>query len=203
MKKPTTALTLLAALLFLLGFGTPAHAQADAQEAADMLRALNIQIGEAQRAGNKERVHLLQNRFMDVQKKWGVRPSPGPARPLPPPVSTHYSSTQMGSGKITGYEGGPIRVRRVSVTLPNFYAHDRRPNESGRGAVLKFTDHDGAVYTYTGNWSYSGNRAVAVRVSDSEGGTYSGTLTMEQTGVSTVSLVGNRTAEGYNVTFAN
>lgn len=79
MKTSSISAASLIACVALFAFDTPAQAQNNAREAADTLRALNIQIGEAQRDGNRRRVHQLQDRFMQVQREWGVRPSPGPA----------------------------------------------------------------------------------------------------------------------------
>src|SRR5262245_40030055 len=107
----TRILTLIVALATLGTFCARSEAQGTAREAADMLRALNIQIGEAQRAGDRQRVSLLQNRYLDIQKKWGVEPSPGPKPPAVVVRPTAFSSAQNGSGKITGYKGGDIRVR--------------------------------------------------------------------------------------------
>ena len=85
MKTHCTLTSLFAVLALLLTSGASARAQGNAQEAADMLRALNIQIGQAKLEGNDARVSLLQNRYLDIQRKWGVRPSPGPRRPAPAP----------------------------------------------------------------------------------------------------------------------
>lgn len=198
---------LLAAAAAFFTLSPRAEAQRNAQEAAEMLRGLNIQIAEAGRAGNRERVSQLQNRYLDIQKKWGVQPA-GTKKPVPPPVkpSNTWSSARAGTGKITGYRGGPVRVQRASVSIANFWydLDDKTPNQSGRGAVLKFTDAGGTVYSYSGNWTWRGNRAVSLRVGDGEGGVYTGTLTMApQSGIATISLVGQGEAEGYNVTFAD
>lgn len=190
------ALGLLAALLLT---ASSASAQSNAKEAADMLRALNIQIGEAQRAGNKERVSQLQARYLDIQKKWGVRPTDD--RPLPPVNRPrNWSHAENGSGKILGYRGGRIALRRASITLPSFWNGDRQ-NDSGRGAVARFTDSGGNEYLYSGSWSYRGNRVVSLRLTDDRGGLFGGTLTLNRDGFSTVTLIGEGRAEGISVSF--
>jgi hypothetical protein len=200
----TFAAMFLAAFAILLIPTGSAHAQGNEREAADMLRALNIQIGQAQRAGDLERVKLLQNRYIDIQRKWGVRPSPGP-RPEPPrvPVSTPWSDVKKGEGKITGYKGGKIRVRSASVNIASFWNAAHEPNVGGKNAVLKFTTEDGTVFSYSGNWTWRGNLTVSLKVGDGEGGFYNGTLNMDHEGISTISLVGYGEAEGYNVTFSH
>jgi hypothetical protein len=207
MKTHTPVTPLFTALAALVVFSVPTQAQNSEKEAADMLRALNIQIGQAQQGGNRARVSQLQKRYLDIQKEWGVHPSPAPRRhvaPAPVAVSASWVSARNGGGKITGYRGGPIRVRKASVTLPHFWDEDRQANQSGRGAVLKFTDHEGNIYTYTGNWAFRGNLSVSLRLGDGDGGVYTGTLTMAPgSGIATVSLVGQGDAEGYNVTFAD
>ncbi len=207
MKTHSTITALLLAFVLLLAPGAPARAQGNAQEAADMLRALNIQIGEAKLDGNRERVALLQSRYLDIQKKWGVRPSAGPRRPEPEPVrvpiSAPWADSKRGSGKITGYQGGKITVARASVTLPGFWDEDHHPNQGGRSASLKFTDIEGNVYNYTGGWTWRGNLSCSLRVGDGQGGVYTGTLTMDREGISTISLIGQGSAEGYNVSFSH
>jgi hypothetical protein len=204
MKTHCTLTAFLAAIALLLCQGTSARAQNNAQEAADTLRALNIQIGEAKLAGNDARVKLLQNRYLDIQKKWGVRPSPGPhAAPPPVRVNTSWSDVRKGTGTITGYKGGRINVRSASVSIANFWDAYHNVNASGRGAVLKFTDIDGRAFNYSGNWSWRGNLTVSLKVGDGEGGFYNGTLNMDKEGIATISLVGYGDADGYNVTFSH
>ncbi len=190
----------LGVLAGVLLFATPSMAQSTAKEAADMLRALNIQIGEAQRAGNRERVSQLQARYLDIQRKWGVHPTDNrPAPPVDRPPRP-WSSAEDGTGKILGYRGGRIAIRRASATLPAFWDGDR-PNDNGRGAVVRFTDIDGNGYTYSGSWSNRGNRVVALRVTDERGGLFTGTLTMSRSGFSTITLIGEGKAEGISVSF--
>ncbi len=203
MKTHSTIAVLLAAFAFLLIPAGPARAQGTPQEAADMLHALNIQIGQAQRAGDLERVKLLQNRYMDIQKTWGVRPSQG-ARPEPRvPVSTAWSDVKKGDGKITGYKGGKIRVRSAAVSIAAFWDPFHKPNPGGKGAVLKFTTEDGRAFTYSGTWAWRGKLTVSLKVGDGEGGFYNGSLNMDNEGISTISLVGYGEAEGYNVSFSH
>lgn len=53
-----------------------------------MLQQLNVQIVEAGKNGDKVRVNQLQNRFVEIQKKWNVQPAKGnnPAPVQRPPV---------------------------------------------------------------------------------------------------------------------
>jgi|GEM_PF-5576652 len=207
MKTRCTITALLAVFAFLLVPTTPARAQGNAREAADMLRALNIQIGEAKLAGDLQRVQLLQNRYLDIQKKWGVRPSPGPGvapRPEPPrPVNTTWTDARKGTGTITGYKGGKIGVRSVKVVITSFWDEFHKPNPGGKGANLRFTDDSGREFNYSGNWTWRGNLTVSLKVGDGEGGFYNGTLNMDKEGIATISLVGYGEADGYNVTFSH
>jgi len=207
MKTRSTFTALALAFVALLAGGTSAHAQRTAKEASDTLRALNIQIGEASLAGDKARVQLLQNRYMDIQRKWDVDPTPGPRRhapvPEPAPVKTTWTDSKNGSGTITGYRGGKIGVKRAYVHIPTFWDVFHKVTAGGKGIILKFTDSEGNVYTYSGNWTWRGNLSASLNVGDGDGGLYNGTLNMDQEGISTISLVGYGEAKGYNISFSH
>lgn len=81
--------TVTAFLLIIACLQNSAPAQTDALAASKMLRDLNIQIVQAQKAGDKARVYQLQTQFVAVQTRWNVQPynasapQGSPQNPLP------------------------------------------------------------------------------------------------------------------------